>query len=282
MHILIASIITSIVILYFFGGVVGGALILFFTLIVFGMIESKHLTTSQKRERKNLFENIYLIAGAIILTALSAWYFLSENLNIKDEMMRDWMAYAFIVFLLITIRLVVGRIYKKSKKEIKAKQIKEFDDLEIQKKEIDKDEIRARGYGIEPVFAKDGSISRVELKNPQIIEGLVKDLRKKRPAAGVVIEALAERFGVEIVEDSLVKTRRRIFNSARKAIKRGEVIRLQQLLQHAEDDEEAGFILFLQNLKSKKSPPLAVPFAIYYIRSAQSARAKKKRKRDVA
>lgn len=278
MYVFIASIIVSIAILSVLGGVVGSALILFSLLLGFGLLSTKHLSTSQVRKRKNLFEDIYLISAIIIAAALASWYFLSEKLPLKDEAIRDGAAFALVVAALVVARFIIGRIYRKdNNKEIKAKQKKEFD-LPIEKNEIDAEEIRARGYGVEPVFALDGSIARVELKNPYIVEGVIKEFRKKKPAEGVVVEALVERFGVEIVEDSIVKTRRKIYDAARKAIRRGEVIRLQQLLQHAKDDEEAGFILFLQNLKSRKFPPLAVPFAIFYMRSARRARERKKEK----
>ena len=278
MYVFIASIIVSIAILSVLGGVVGSALILFSLLLGFGLLSTKHLSTSQVRKRKNLFEDIYLISAIIIASALASWYLLSENLPVKDEAIRAGVAFALVVAVLIVVRFIIGRIYRKdNNKEIKAKQKKEFD-LPIEKNEIDEEEIRVRGYGVDPVFALDGSIARVELKNPYIVEGVIKEFRKKKPAEGVVVEALVERFGVEIVEDSIVKTRGRIYNAARKAIRRGEVIRLQQLLQYARDDEEAGFILFLQNLKSGKFPPLAVPFAIFYMRSARRVRERKKEK----
>jgi hypothetical protein len=150
------------------------------------------------------------------------------------------------------------------KKKIRAHRKKEFD-IPTHRKKPTKKAIRSRLYGPEPVFAPDGSIVRTEIKNLSALLPVAAALGKEEELGEApAIREAAEALGVEVDEDSVVTTRNRLFRAVRLRIRKGEIVRLQQLLQIAEDREEKGFILFLQSLPAGRFPPLALPFAIYY------------------
>jgi hypothetical protein len=248
-------------------GLVGLSTFFFLLLIFMGRIDSYHLATVQLRRRKEIFENIYIATGATLFIALVIWYFIQDFLPLKDPQARGTVAWAIVVFLLGIVQFSLTKYIfpdDSKKRKIQAFQKKEFD-IPTRRKKPNKKAIRSRLYGPEPVFAPDGSIVRTEIKNFSALLPVAAALDKEEELGEApAIREAAEALGVEVDEDSVLTTRNRLFRAVKLRLRRGEIIRLQQLLQVAEDAEEAGFILFLQSLPAGRFPPLALPFAIFY------------------
>ncbi len=235
---------------------------IFFALAKDERLMRKRLVTAQRNEARAVFFSL----GWKFLTIVSAY--LTATFLLDKYLLHSTLLAALITTTILFIYTVYTFLAKEKTEKIEPQ--REFD-LPIKKIDRDIDDVDHDLYGYRYKYTLDNAIDKIELKNKKIALGLAKEierfLNEKKLADSEITKILAKRLDVDIDdEDSLFDAHKKITTKIVDIYKKGGIVRVQQLLQHAKSDEEKAFIYFLAQLGSKKFTPLGARYAIFAIR----------------
>ncbi len=222
----------------------------------------KWLVTAQRDEARAVFSSL----GWKFLTIVSIY--LTATFLLDKYLLHSTLLAAMIATTILFVYTVYTFLAKEKKEETERQ--REFD-LPILAKNRDIDDVDHDLYGYRYKYTLDNAIDKIELKNKKIALGLAKEIEKylndKKLADSEITKILAKKFEIDIYdEDSLFDAHKKITTKIVDIYKKGGIVRVQQLLQHAKSDEEKAFIYFLSQLGSKKFTPFGAKYAIFAIK----------------
>ncbi len=219
----------------------------------------KRLVTAQRNEARAVFFSL----GWKFITIITAY--LTVTFLLDKYLLHSTLFAALITTTILFIYTVYTFLAKEKEEEIDIQ--KEFD-LPIKKSNRSIDDVRHNLYGYRYKYTLDSAIDRIELKNKKIALGLAKEIERylhdKKLADSEITKLLAKKFEIDIDdEESLFDSHKKIVKRIADIYQKGGIVRVQQLLQHAENDEEKAFVHFLAQLGSKKFTPIGARYAIF-------------------
>ncbi len=235
------------------------------------------LTKDNKAIERNLLEkqkielnkivNVLTIKFAVIVTIYLTITYILDKYLIHNTAIA--VAITTTVLFIYYIYILLKNKKIKNKREIEKK---EFKKLEIKEIEKNLDDVKHDLYLYKYKYTLDNAIDNIELKNKKIAISLAKNIskyvRNATLADSFVTQKLVEKFDIEAeLDENLYKVQIKIIKKVWELYEIGEIIRVQQLLQYAKNDEEKAFIYFLAQLGSGKYTQLGARYAIFAIKN---------------